>query len=49
MSLFHFKRILFLFAAVFMLGSLSSCEKKPFDKRNKYLGDWTFEVSDTSF
>lgn len=38
------QRLLIYLIAVFTL-LLSSCEKRPFDKRNKYMGHYHFEYS----
>lgn len=38
-----------LLLILFGLLVIASCKKKPFDHRNKFLGDWEFKVERTEF
>ena len=38
--------IIFFFLGIF---SVISCNKKPFDYRNKYIGEWNFSIEYSSF
>ena len=37
------------YSILFGLIIIAGCEKKPFDYRNKYIGDWEFNVERTEF
>ena len=43
------KKSILIFTSVFLLSIIFGCEKIPFDFRNKYVGDYEFEYSYSSW